>query len=238
MNKRETIVIILARGGSKGIPRKNITDLCGKPLISYTIEKALEVSKIWNLEVLVSTDDKEIKAISEKYGAWCPFLRPKELAEDNVTSYPVVKHALSEAELISGRKYKYIVYLQPTSPLWETKDLVSCLNILSSSNFNSVVAVTEVDTHPFRMKRITSGGNLINYIDQGFEDMRPRQVLPKVYRRAGSIYASKRDVIVNKGTLVDENCYGYLVSRESAVDIDTKVDLLTVKSLLESKQIG
>ena len=233
MNEKETIAIILARGGSKGIPRKNIIDLCGKPLISYTIEKALEVSRIRSMDVLVSTDDKEIKAVAEKYGAWCPFLRPKELAEDNVESYPVVKHALKEAELINKKEYKYIVYLQPTSPLWETKDLISCLDILYKKSFNSVVAVTEVDTHPFRMKRIISGGNLINYIDQGFEDMRPRQSLPKVFKRAGSLYVSRRSTILNENTLVSENCFGYEVPQHTAVDIDTQTDLTTVRSILE-----
>ncbi len=233
MNNEETIAIIIARGGSKGIPRKNIVDLCGKPLISYAIEKALEVSKSWKMDVLVSTDDEEIKFIAERYGAWCPFLRPKALAEDNVPSHPVVEHALLYAENVKNIKYKYIAYLQPTSPLWKVEDLINCLEILATREFDSVVTVTEVDTHPFRMKRLMDDGRLINYIDQGFEDMRPRQVLPKVFRRAGSIYASKRNVILNKGTLVDKNCYGYLVSRESAFDIDTNIDLIAAKSLME-----
>ncbi len=233
LKNSETIAIIIARGGSKGIPRKNLVDIAGKPLIAYTIEKALEVSKFYPMDVLVSTEDKEIKLTAESYGAWCPFYRPKKLAEDNIPSFPVVEHALAQAESIKKKKYKYIAYMQPTSPLWKVNDLVEALNILSNTNdFNSVVAITEVETHPFRMKRLLKDGRVINYIDQGFEDMRPRQSLPKVYRRAGSFYVSKRKVIVDEKTLVDKLCYGFVVSEETAIDIDTKKDLATVRSLL------
>jgi CMP-N-acetylneuraminic acid synthetase len=97
----------------------------------------------------------------------------------------------------------------------------------------SAVAVTEVDTHPFRMKRILSDGRLINYIDQGFEDMRPRQQLPKVYRRAGSIYASHRKVVMEDNTLVGDPTLGVIVPPITAVDIDTEIDLELVRSLYE-----
>ena len=116
--KPRTISIIIARGGSKGIPRKNLVELNGKPLIFYAISNAKKASKDWDMDILVSTDDEEIKSVSESFGAWCPFVRPKELAEDHVTSLPVVQHALKAAESIKGKEYDYVAYIQPTSPLW------------------------------------------------------------------------------------------------------------------------
>ena len=232
----KTLAVITARGGSKGIPKKNLVDLGGKPLIAYAIEKAISVSKEWPMDVLLSTDDIAIKEVAESYGAWCPFLRPAELAEDSIESLPVVKHAAQVAEKERGYKYDLIVYLNPTGPLWRTIDFLSCLDILvnqKGAHFESAVAITSVSTHPFRMKRLLQDGRLINYIDQGFEDMRPRQSLPPVYRRAGSIYASRRSVIFDKETLVGDPCYGLLVPPETAVDIDSIVDLELVRSLLK-----
>jgi len=216
-----------------------LVNLGGKPLVAYAIEKAISVSKEWPMDVLLSTDDKSIKEVAESYGAWCPFLRPSELAKDNVESLPVVKHATREAEKERGYKYDLIVYLNPTGPLWRTTDLVSCLDILVNNKhicYESAVAVTAVSTHPLRMKRLLKDGRLINYIDQGFEDMRPRQSLPPVYRRAGSIYASRRSVIFDKETLVGDPCYGLLVPSETAVDIDSIVDLELVRSLLKMEK--
>ena len=232
----KTLTVIPARGGSKGIPKKNLVDLEGKPLVAYAIEKAVLVSKEWPMDVLLSTDDISIKEVAESYGAWCPFLRPAELAKDNVESLPVVKHAAQAAEKERGYQYDLIVYLNPCGTLWRTADLVSCLDMLVNNKgicYESAIAVTSVSTHPFRMKRLLQDGRLINYIDQGFEDMRPRQSLPPVYRRAGSIYASWRSVIFDKETLIGDPCYGLLVPPETAVDIDSIVDLELVRSLLK-----
>ena len=232
----KTLVVITARGGSKGIPKKNLVDLAGKPLIAYAIEKSISVSREWPMDVLLSTDDIAIKEVAESYGAWCPFLRPAELAKDNVESLPVVKHAVRAAEKKRGYQYDLIVYLNPTGPLWRTDDFLSCLDVLVSNrgiNYESAIAVTTVSTHPLRMKRLLQNGRLINYIDQGFEDVRPRQSLPPVYRRAGSIYASWRSVIFDKETLVGDPCYGLLVPPETAVDINSIIDLELVRSLLK-----
>ena len=232
----KTLTVITARGGSKGIPKKNLVDLGGKPLIAHAIEKAILVSKTWPMDILLSTDDISIKEVAESYGAWCPFLRPAELAKDHVESLPVVKHAAQVAENERGYQYDVIVYLNPTGPLWRKEDFLSCLDILINNKdvyFESAVIVTTVSTHPFRMKRLLQDGRLINYIDQGFEDMRPRQSLPPVYRRAGSIYASRRSVIFDKETLIGDPCYGLLVPPETAVDIDSIVDLELVRSLLK-----
>ncbi len=166
------------------------------------------------------------------------FSDPPELAEDDVPSWPVVQHAVKKAELIRQTRYDLIIYLQPTAPLCRAEDILRCIHTLHKNpEAESVVAITEVDTHPFRMKRMLSDGRLINYIDQGFEDMRPRQQLPKVYRRAGSIYASRRKVVMEDDTLVGDPCIGVVVPPMTAVDIDTEIDLELVRLLHERNKL-
>ena len=124
------------------------------------------------------------------------------------------------------RRYRSILYLQSTAPLCKVSDITGALQFLERhSHFQSVVAVVEAETHPFRLKRLLADGTLINFIEQGFEDMRPRQLLPPVFRRAGSIYLSRRDVLTTQQSLVGSPCFGMEVTRESAIDIDSEVDL-------------
>jgi CMP-N,N'-diacetyllegionaminic acid synthase len=226
------LVVIIARGGSKGIPNKNLADIGGKPMISHCIETALKASELIPLNVIVSTDSCAIRKVSLIAGAWVPFIRPAHLAGDNIQSCPVVQHAVSIAESIVNHRYETIVYSQATSPLASYADMVKCIEVLkSNSEIESVVAVVETETHPFRMKRMLSDRRIVNYIDQGFEDMRPRQSLPKVYRRAGSFYVSRRRVVMEDGSLVGDPCIGIPVSPETAVDIDSQIDLELVRLL-------
>lgn len=225
--------VIIARGGSKGIPNKNLALINGRPLISYSIQTMLDALSEYESQLIVSTDSINIKDVAVANGAWCPFLRPAHLAEDHVQSYPVVQHAVEKAEKIKKMQYDTIAYMQPTSPLCRPQDIKKCLRtLMDESNINSAVAITQVSCHPFRMKRLLENGQVINYIDQGFEDMRPRQTLPKVYRRAGSIYVSRRKVIMEENTLVGEPCKGIDVPSETAIDIDTPLDLELVRQLL------
>ncbi len=230
------IFVIIARGGSRGVPKKNLVDIGGRPLIFHAISTSLAVAKLLPADLVFSTDSEEIREAAIRAGAWAPFLRPAELAGDNVQSLPVVQHAVEYAESVQGKKYDFIVYLQPTAPLCRVEDVVSCIHAVQENRgVESAVAVTEVDTHPFRMKRMLSDGRLINYIDQGFEDMRPRQQLPKVYRRAGSVYVSHRKVVMENNTLVGDPCIGVVVPPETAVDIDSEMDLELVRLLYRGR---
>ena len=226
--------VVIARGGSKGVPKKNLKPIGSAPLVSHIVGSSLQASKAEPFDVIVSTDTEEIRDAAIEAGAWVPFLRPAELAADDVPSWPVVQHAVEQAEAIKQTRYDLIVYLQPTAPLCRPEDIVSCIQELKKNpDAESAVAVTEVETHPFRMKRLLSDGRLINYIDQGFEDMRPRQQLPKLYRRAGSVYASRRKVVMEDDTLVGDPCIGVIVPPETAVDVDTEIDLELVRLLYE-----
>lgn len=227
-------IIILARGGSKGIPRKNLADLNGKPLVAYMIEKALRIS--YESDVVLSTEDPEIAEVGKKYGALVPFMRPVKLAEDHVHSLPVVQHALLEMEKIRGFKYDLVVYLQPTAPLCRVEDIEECVKcLIEEQNFQSAVTAVKVTTHPFKMKRVVNGNQLVNYIDQGYEDMRPRQELPPVFRRSGAVYASRRSVIMDDQSLVGEPCKAVFVPEYTAVDIDSSLDLEWVRFLIKNR---
>ena len=219
------LAVLIARGGSKRIPRKNLEVLGNHPLIAHPIIKLNELSKSFDLDHIVSTDDPEIKSVAESYGGYCPFLRPPELAKDNVPSLPVVQHAINYLIENDVKKYDFVVYVQPTSPFWRLEDFKKCIQVLSSSDYVSCVPVTPVATHPFKMKRLLSDGRLLNYIDQGTDEMRASQLLPPVMRRAGSLYASRIDVVMNMNTLIGDPCHGFEVPSETAIDIDTPIDL-------------
>jgi len=225
------LAVIPARGGSKGVKKKNIKDLGGKPLISYTLETALSTDII--SDIVVSTDDHDIADYCKKYSeVYVPFLRPKELSTDKSLSAPVVIHALNFMEAFLEKKYDLVLMLQPTSPMRKPNHIKESFNILENGGFDSVVSVVDVDGyHPLRMKTI-SNGKLENFIDQGFEDMRPRQDLPKVYIRNGAIYLIKRESLLKNQSLVSSKCGGYIMDSCSSVNIDSKNDFLMAEILI------
>lgn len=222
--------IIPARGGSKGVPRKNIIHICGKPLIQYTIEHAM---KSHNLDkVIVSTDDKEIADISVSLGAEVPFMRPVELSTDTALTVDVVEHALKKMEEIDDIKYNIAVLLQPTTPFRTGQDIDNGIELLLRGVVDSVVSVVNVGAyHPLRMKRIVNDGWLINYVDQGFENMSPRQTLPPVYIRNGALYITWCNVVMS-GTMVGDNCKAYIMPPERSVNIDSKFDIILSEYLI------
>lgn len=223
--------VVPARGGSKGIPRKNLVSLCGRPLIAYTIEAGLTSKLITRL--VVSTEDEEIAGAARELGADVPFRRPEELAADDAKSLPVVQHAVRTVERQEGATYEVVVMLQPTTPLRTAQDIDDGIRLLMETGAESVVSVVDVGAnHPFRMKRIDDRGRLVNFVDQGFEDMRPRQELPRVYIRSGDLYITRRAVIMDQDTLVGTDCRPIVIPEERAVNIDTPFDLLRAEQLL------
>jgi CMP-N-acetylneuraminic acid synthetase len=230
-----TIGIIPARGGSKGIPRKNLAPLLGKPLLAYTIEAAKASGFL--TDIVVSTEDQEIATVSRDCGAQVPFYRPAELATDKTLSVPVVLHALREMEQITSKPYDIVVMLQPTSPLRSAHDIDSGIQLLLDTGADSVISVVNVGGHhPFRMKRVVGQNVLINYIDQGFEDMRPRQELPPVYIRSGALYIVRRSVLAEQQTFVGRDCRAYIMPEGRAINIDTRLDLILAEQLLRQAQ--
>lgn len=235
MIPKRILAVIPARGGSKSIPKKNIVDVCGKPLIQYTISESLKVEEITDL--VVSTDDNEIANIATGLGALVPFLRPAELATDAALTAPAVKSCLLSMEQLRGYSYDYILLLQPTSPLRRVKHIKEAINALYQHNSDSVVSVCSVEgNHPFRMKRVVDS-RLINFIEQGFEDMRPRQALPPVYIRNGAIYLCQRNHLVDHESLVGQNPYALVMPSSESVNIDTPLDLELARILIKDQSI-
>ena len=223
------ICTICARGGSKGTPGKNKRLLRGKPLIVHTIETALKCKSI--NRVIVSTDDPKIAEIAKKAGAEVPFMRPKELAQDNSPKIPVIQHAVRFLESEEGYHADIIVDLDPTSPLRTEKDVEACIKMVADGEADNVISVTEAHRNPyFNMAEIVDGKvRPVKRLDRAITR---RQDAPKVYDLNASIYVWKRDALMNNDTLWLENTAIYPMSRW-AVDIDDGKDFELVEFILE-----
>lgn len=220
--------LIPARGGSKGVPRKNIRPLAGKPLIVYTIKEALK-SKYLSM-VVTSSEDEEILRIAQEAGSMI-IRRPKELAEDDTPMLPVVKHAISIVEEELGGKIDYVILLQPTSPLRKREDIDNALEKLIATGSDSVVSLYRIYSHhPHRMKRIVND-MLLPYYEEEVENI-GRGDLPQCYYRNGAIYAVRRDCVMEENTLFGKVSRPYIMSRERSVNIDEEMDFILAEALL------
>ncbi len=227
--------LVPARGGSKGLPRKNVKPLLDKPLIAWTIEQAL-ASKYLD-RVAVSTDDKEIAEISKKYGAGVPFIRPKELARDDSTTIDVVMHTLNWFES-AGEKYDYLALLEPTSPLREKKDIDKCIRLLIDNEVaKSIVSVSKLESaHPEFNVVIDKKSGFIKKVDgtTEFKVLR-RQDLPDIYFFDGTIYISEISTLKIKRTFYHKFTMVYIVPRWKSLEIDELSDIICAEALLKSK---
>lgn len=227
--------VIPARGGSKGVPRKNIRDLCGKPLIAWTIESALG-SRLTH--TIVSTDDPEIAAICRQFGIDVPFVRPSELATDSARAIPVLKHAVAYFEA-AGTKYDAVMMLQPTTPMRTAADIDEAIELLESDpRADAVISVTPVGGHhPARMKFLH--GNIL--IDPPFVETyenQPRAELEPMYIRNGAVYLVRRDTLVLKESLKGNRCLGYIMPENRSVNIDTPLDFELAEWLMRKQGGG
>ena len=174
------LAIITARGGSKGLPQKNIRPLAGKPLIAYTIEAALQARLLDR--TVVSTDDHQIAEIARQFGAEIPFLRPPELARDETIVYPVLTHALRWLDEHEGYRPDYVMLLQPTSPLRTAEDIDNSITIALEKNAEGVVSLCETKHHPYWTKQIAGDGQIVDFIPRNNpHSYLRRQDLPPAY---------------------------------------------------------
>ncbi|MFU0823629.1 acylneuraminate cytidylyltransferase family protein [Clostridium sp.] len=220
--------VIPARGGSKGIPHKNIINFCGKPLIAHSIEAAKK-SKYIDY-ILVSTDDREIKEVSLKYGAKAPFLRPKEISDDKSKSIDVVVHAINYLR-DNDETFDYVILLQPTSPLRTEKDVDSAIKTIIEKKGRSLVSLCKVDENPILMRTI-EGGKLKPILEFGGDNLR-RQDLPQFYIFNGAIYINTVDMLLEDRTFVDEHTIPYIMEKCKSVDIDNILDVKIAEYILE-----
>jgi CMP-N-acetylneuraminic acid synthetase len=232
----KVLAVIPARGGSKGVLRKNIRPVCGRPLISYTIEHARSAQQRFH-RVIVSTDDTEIAMVAREYGADVPFLRPADLARDESPMIPMLQHAVDFIERQDGVRMDWICLLQPTEPFRTVDDLEQCLRLGFAGGCDSVISVVQVfATHPVLMKRIESRQLLPFCVDER-EGTRRQDYQPAAYMRNGSIYLTRRDVLMEQGSIWGRTIRPYVMPLERSVSIDTELDL-KLAELMMSEQIA
>lgn len=222
----KVLAIITARGGSKGLPRKNILMLAGKPLIAHTIDAAKK-SNIFDT-IVVTTDDDQIKNISQSYGASI-IDRPNYLATDAASSLDVVNHTLDTLE---ESNYSHFILLQPTSPLRSNMHIKEAWEKYIKKNANTLVSVTLEVHSPFKLLVKDKINGSIKPLFNVEYLTSPRQALPKAYRPNGAIYISRIDTFLETRNLFEESLEIYEMDEESSIDIDTEQDMQACKNLL------
>lgn len=239
VERREVLAIIPARGGSKSIPRKNIRNFAGYPLIAYSIAAGKAAKNVTRL--LVSTDDEEIASIAKDYGAEIPFLRPTELSQDDTPDLPVFQHALSWLEENEGYHPDILVQLRPTSPLRRTIHIDHAVQrLLEHPEADSVRTVCVPFQNPYKMWRIGEDGFLHTLLtfDMPEPYNLPRQALPDVYWQTGYVDAAWTDTIQGKNSMTGDNILPLIIGAEEWIDIDSPDDWRRAERLLEDGEIN
>ena len=229
---KSVLAIIPARGGSKGLPRKNIKELCGKPLIAWSIKEAKCCNNIDR--IIVSTDDENIADVAKKYGAEVPFIRPAELANDAALIIDVIFHVINWLKEHEDYRPEYILLLQPTSPLRSSEDIDGAIRMLKDKNARAIVSVCKTDHHPLWSNTLPENGNMKNFIRPDILNKR-RQDLPVFCRLNGAIYLADKDYLHECNGFLGPNTFAYNMPKECSVDIDSDLDFKLSALLLEEK---
>ncbi len=229
----QTVAIIPARGGSVGIPRKNVRELCGKPLIYWTIAAAKQSDRVTRL--IVSTDDDEIAAAARRYGAEVPFMRPPELATSDAKAVDVWHHALNWLRE-HGEPAEESVWLHPTSPLREPRDINTAVDLLREKKADSVVSVCECEHPPLYANTLPEDLCMRDFIREDIKNAN-RQELPVYYRLNGSVYVIDVEYFSRSGYIIGENTYAYIMPKTRSVDIDDEIDFLLAETILRKNSV-
>lgn len=221
------IAIISARSGSKGLKDKNIKEINGIPLMSYSILAAIK-SRMFS-EIMVSTDSKKYAEIAKHYGANVPFLRSIATSTDDASSWDVVKEVLNNYYNL-GKKFDTVCLLQPTSPLRTFDDIIGGYNLLSEKNASAITSVCEVDHSPLWTLILPSNCSLKEYRNTSIDS--PRQKLDTYYRINGALYIRKINYLLNDITLLDNEEFAFVMSKNHSVDIDDEIDFALAEVLI------
>ena len=224
--------IITARGGSKGIPRKNLAMLLGKPLLQYTAEAALAASTL--SDTILSTDDEEIAEVGRRCGLEVPFMRPNELARDDSPTLPVMQHAVNFLQNL-GRDYEAVCLLQPTSPLRSAEHIDACVRMLFVESADAVMTVLPVP-HQYNPRWVYFQENGTLRLSTGETEPIPRrQELPPAFHREGSVYVVRSDVLLGKNSLYGDRLLGYALKPDQSLNIDDLEQLRRAEELLQMR---
>lgn len=213
--------IVPARGGSKGVPRKNLRNVGGRSLIDWTAVGALSSQLD---RIIVSTDDRDIALEAERCGIEVPFLRPDELSQDSSRSIDLVHHSLE----MDGADWDAVMLLQPTSPFRMVSDINASIELLEQSGADSVVSVVDAHKYPPERMQFLASGQLTDFAEA--LDGRPRQERKPVYVRNGAIYLARVEVL-KRGVFIGDKPYGLKMPEERSVNIDTELDLVVADAV-------
>jgi CMP-N-acetylneuraminic acid synthetase len=223
-NKEKVVAIIIARGGSKSIPRKNVLLVGGKPLVAWPIDLAKSIPRIDR--VIISTDDDEIMEIAQAHGAQAPFKRPDELSDDQTPTLPVLQHCIRYLEEKEGYKPDIILLLYPTAPFLKKERVEQALDFFEKTSCNSVISIVEDYGRFWRQDG-----------DGAYKPLHPkervnRQYYKPLYREDGAVYFSRYDIIMKQNKIVDDKNIQFLVMQENEnIDIDNPSDLEKAEKL-------
>ncbi len=229
----KTLGLVPARGGSKGIPRKNIRPLAGRPLLDYTARAALRAASL--AKVVLSTDDEAIAEAGRAAGLAVPFLRPPELAEDDTATLPVVQHALRWLAR-HGDEYDAVCLLQPTSPFRRVETIDACVALLERSGADSVVSVVPVPPeHNPHWVYFRSADGALTLATGETAPIPRRQALPAAYCRDGSVYVARTAIVLERGTLYGDRVAGFVSEEEDVVNLDEMEDWRRAETLVAAR---
>lgn len=232
-----TLVLIPARGGSKGLPRKNLREFAGKPLIAWSIETALASESCDR--VVVSTDDPEIAEVARAFGADVPFLRPAEFAADESPTIDTIAHAVGWLRDNEGESYDVLALVEPTSPLREPSDIDGCVSLLlDHPDAESVVTVAPAESaHPVFTVTLDERYRLAPYVNDDFRVLR-RQELEPAYYFDGTMYAALIGPLLSKRTFYHDATLGFVVPRWKAFEIDDEYDFVAAEAVMRYRMSG
>ncbi len=238
-SSREVLALIPARGGSKSIPRKNIIEIAGKPLIAWSILQALDSTRI--TRVVVSTDDDEIAAVAEEYGAEVPFIRPAEYADDRAPDIDVFRHALAFLAERESYRSEVVVHLRPTGPVRRVSDVDDAIDLLlSHPEADSVRSVSLVQQSPYKMWKVREDGTMEPLLRlPGMTDCQsqPRQVLPPVYWQNGYVDVLRPRAVLEKESMWGDTVLPFFVET-MLFDLDYPEDIAPMEQALSSREAG
>lgn len=229
LNGKRVLVVVPARGGSKGVPLKNIYPLCGKPLIAYTGDVVRQLDYVDR--AVVSTDHEKIAGAARACGLDVPFYRPESISGDRISDGDVLFHALQEMERQDKTVYDIVLMLQPTCPLRKPEHVTRCVDMLLEGNYDAVWTLSPTDSkgHPLKQLVVTEGQ--IDYYDPAGTNIIARQQLSTVYHRNGAAYAIRRACILNNKSSKGDKT-GAVIIEEPLANIDTEFDILFAEFLL------
>lgn len=231
----KVLAVIPARGGSKGVPRKNIHLVSGKPLIAYTIETAMAAQDLF-YRIIVSTEDKEIADAARSFGAEVPFMRPTDLAGDEIPMLPVLQHAVEFVEQQDSLRLDWVCLLQPTDPFRTVKDLEAVIDLALEGDCDSVISVVQVfSVHPILMKRIENG-LLQPYCIEEIEGTQRQEYDPPAFMRNGAVYLTKRDVLMDQHSIWGKNIRPYIMPPERSIGVDNVLDMKLVELMINKNK--